>query len=866
MSALVELWSDVQANSGTRTAMVKDLLQGCLATFTLDQRHELTVTVPRDAAWLTSAAPRKVLKTTLDNGDVYEWRIATVVDGRGHDGGAATIVTAFPIHLDLADVGPMKSTTSGASTFFNLGGVGATPEEFIDTFVTSASLFAWIAKGTINSTTRRDVSWDRWSRLQLLFELGARTGLEFQLRRNGTTQYLIDLVTAIGSAASTLLVSEGRNLLAVTRTRSREDLATVVIPVGTQPNGGSERAGIAFAEWQIGAFVSGTTWTLIDRAGGDGPSKFNDQLNNLYLLKTDASLVEITDSEYVSATTTRVTLTSNTGIAAGNLVELRADSSGTLITELSSPTGLASYGRITATHEVPEARGERNYIANPLLATWPLAPAEIPHSGYGEANGSTGGGTTLALKNVVIGGVAEFAVGDVVYPLQVGGTPSRITAAATVSGGNVTLTVDASPAMTDGQVVALYKVAGTSAPPDGWSSPLTATVPAVYQYHPTSGAGLSGLVNGVGQTNVYKVICDGFTASSAVYAGDTFGVGGSSYMVIAESSADGSGNITIYLNASVTVSDNAAVTITRPTFAAPQKYGKAAALLRRSNGASATTSVLQTPAYTVRYISDVATLWATAGMTLRSIAGHTLTAAGNPKPPKIQMWDTVGAAELATVRYDDVTLAALGEVDFALRTSYTMTANKTVAIRVHGVESNANNNTGDPVTYVRWVMLHLGPDSSPPVKWGSHATDLWQIGNLKLEDAHTWPTQYEVSARQLRERWTLTPPEPYLQLGQNVRLVVPEMSLDTTVRVVQVIEDLCEPENTRFILSTRLVSWAQRMVARKPDPLFGDLRSGTDTKTLVINTSPPLVPGARRFVSDQTAAAGAGALSSFTLS
>lgn len=76
-----------------------------------------------------------------------------------------------------------------------------------------------------------------WTPLRLLRELEKQTGGEFQLRRNGSTDYRIDLVTQIGATGKSVFLQPGRNIRSLKRTRKQGDLITEIRPRGMDVGG-----------------------------------------------------------------------------------------------------------------------------------------------------------------------------------------------------------------------------------------------------------------------------------------------------------------------------------------------------------------------------------------------------------------------------------------------------------------------------------------------------------------------------------------------------------------------------------------------------------------------------------------------------
>lgn len=116
------------------------------------------------------------------------------------------------------------------------------------------------------------------------------------------------------------------------------------------------------------AAITSNDITLFDAAGGVGPIGFDNQLLFSYLRRADGSLVQVIGS---NAATEIVTVAGNTGIAAGDLIEFRADSAGGDLTYLENPSAVMAYGIKSAIREVSDVPATNNLIKNPVMRTWP---------------------------------------------------------------------------------------------------------------------------------------------------------------------------------------------------------------------------------------------------------------------------------------------------------------------------------------------------------------------------------------------------------------------------------------------------------------------------------------------------------------
>jgi hypothetical protein len=106
---------------------------------------------------------------------------------------------------------------------------------------------------------------------------------ELRLRRNGTTDYKLDLVTQIGASGATPVFHPVNSLLTLTQKADATLQATRVLTKGaTNPDGNVGSPGIS--RWRGGA-PSGLAFALTDRNGGASCIGFDNQWVGNYLLR-----------------------------------------------------------------------------------------------------------------------------------------------------------------------------------------------------------------------------------------------------------------------------------------------------------------------------------------------------------------------------------------------------------------------------------------------------------------------------------------------------------------------------------------------------------------------------------------------------
>jgi len=363
-----EVWSDFQCASGTRQAVIpKDAPVRITTTQRTTRDDEGTLEISKDAPGASVLAAGAVLRFLYSDASFDEWRIAEVVDTSRQDR-LVRVSLRNPLQELNVRSAPVTTTTGGI-TALDVSYAAKTPAAHVATILGFAP--AWFTAGTITPTVLVELT------LSSDFPLGALRQLvaairakgvdcELDVRRNGTSGYYVDLVTAIGAAANPLDVRTGKNLLETQRQQTLLQQASSVTVVGAS---GTRRSGVpatmALGFWRV-ASVTGSDVELRGAESCPDPIAYDDQFNGAYIEKTDGTYTQITDSV---ASTQTVTVASATGISANQRLRVVKDSSGTDLVTVSNPTTTAPINQ--ATILALGARSDRtNWAANPIFNNW----------------------------------------------------------------------------------------------------------------------------------------------------------------------------------------------------------------------------------------------------------------------------------------------------------------------------------------------------------------------------------------------------------------------------------------------------------------------------------------------------------------
>lgn len=269
----------------------------------------------------------RVVTVVWSDGTFDEWKVREVTQGRGLSGVVSVVCSSLWLDLVERANGGVGWVSDASTPLRNY--------EYTLTFRTPSNIWtyyvipncpSWVGSGTINPTTTipsLPVSRLTPGALALAvrdYLRGIDVGCDVRLRRNGTTNYLLDLVTQVGASANTPVFHPS---VALTTLKERTDVATqatrVLVKGATDPTGLPGILGRA--RWVVGT-PSGNTLPLTDPNGGSSPVAFDNQWVNGYLLrvKTGATF-PITSS---SASGGSVTCSGGIStIAAGEYVEFR---------------------------------------------------------------------------------------------------------------------------------------------------------------------------------------------------------------------------------------------------------------------------------------------------------------------------------------------------------------------------------------------------------------------------------------------------------------------------------------------------------------------------------------------------------------
>lgn len=322
----VEVWTDVACNGGERVGVFfLGAIAQCVATWALDGQEGLTLAVPRNHAYAGTLTRGRVVRVQdADPSEFSEWRVTDLED---ESGSLYLTVRCDAIALDLARAVYMAIDGVGAPTS-EYAVVRATLTDIVDGLVRDAldaAGLTYIVTGTIEPTTEIELSGEWGSARSILLDAIGKAGGELRVRRNGTTDYQIDILNSVGAGADTPTVRTARNLLSTKRKRSGSLGGTRIVPRGRDD---ATHRGIGYAYWEVTDVDTGAdTLTIRDPRGAGYPSPlpFTDMAAGYWVSRwasvPDPRLV-LSSVDGPNDGTAVLTIDRADGYAIGDLVEL----------------------------------------------------------------------------------------------------------------------------------------------------------------------------------------------------------------------------------------------------------------------------------------------------------------------------------------------------------------------------------------------------------------------------------------------------------------------------------------------------------------------------------------------------------------
>jgi hypothetical protein len=587
---------------------------------------------------------------------------------------------------------------------------------------------------------------------------------------------------------------------------------------------------------------------LEDRLGGDGPIAMDGQFvgNGLpenhpryipdhYLEYPDGSLHEIVETY---AADQSVGVQDEIMPAVDDDVRIAGDALGSLLAEVISPVGMVLFGRVTSYYNMDDVEAAANVLKNPFGEAWATKPVAFRAFAREDHLGDPSDDLdTLRLKNVspdrTIPAGTTFHIVSNTAQIGITGHPVYTSTVDATSVGGV-VDVDVTPNIpligptqgflaidTDAEFICI-----TPGPPTGWvdqgklegSTSVLGYVPkdqgpdlmAVYETpHEPGVVKLSGLTEG-------DIIWPSNMIRSATFPTE----GGMVALGPVVVGADGLASVPARGLGSG-LNDGDPVLIARTYVTGPSDTGVVLFARKRNPdepGGETGKSYMKLLEVRVPYIPDNPIVVASAVLDCWADG-----ASDTSNPPRIEIWK--GGELVAFDQPSSIFLEDREEtITVSVEHEVTDPEGELLEIRVMGFATTLSSAfPGWPFAILGGISLTVG--GSEEIPRGS-PTRLHQDANLRLLERHMAGREYRVTSIELTDRWGLTPAEAKLQLGQILRLMVPELGIDVELLVIRIVYRYGDTKRTEFVLSTLRISLTGRLAKALGKPRASTSISG----------------------------------------
>ena len=333
----LEVWSDWECNSGVMEDVLRDVefaeereeIQGEKGKILY---RDLTLIIPRDDAGYPALRERKVIR--IVDTPVREFRIFKLIES--HSGPKRGTLECLGPEYDLKYSKIVRRVEANGLAQPHFEIYGRPPTEHIDVILGLFSPFvsgapSYFSRGTVEFTDEMDMIYDWDTPLSALEELLEIYDAELLVRRNGATDFKLDMLLQIGSTGDQPLFTIGRNILSIDHESDSEEQANVVFVQGGGAEG--ERGNIA-ANGFIATGVSGDDITFDEAVVHE-----DDQWNTFYVREPDGTISAISDS----AAPSTITVPGHS-VAIGDIVTFVENAAGDDLIYVESPSSIATYG------------------------------------------------------------------------------------------------------------------------------------------------------------------------------------------------------------------------------------------------------------------------------------------------------------------------------------------------------------------------------------------------------------------------------------------------------------------------------------------------------------------------------------------
>jgi len=354
----------------------------------------------------------RVLRTVYSDDGWDEYRVREIVRERSITNSRVLRVVARSIRFDLQTNAPLVAFgQANGDNYLHHELAKLTVDDFVDALIATDGWPSNFTKGTIEPVTLLDHVLDWETYLSALDEAALLSSGDLVVRRNGTTDYKIDILTERNSTAEKPLIVFRKNLLSADVSEDSSEMGTWIYPRGEGQQG--ESPSVARARWLLNSTVTTMLLYYGDFSGGVSgvwPKAIfeDDQFNGLYLKFYDYTnsawrVWQITDSAVNGTYDYMVNITVDKGgdpnPSAGTVGYLCSNANGDDLPYIPVPSAVTVYGVRPFILDRQDIPGATNLLNDPFIengSTWPFyveiggavfsdITAPSPYVHYGDA-------------------------------------------------------------------------------------------------------------------------------------------------------------------------------------------------------------------------------------------------------------------------------------------------------------------------------------------------------------------------------------------------------------------------------------------------------------------------------------------------
>ncbi len=202
-----ELWDALECLGGTRLSSGGFVdYANATTTRSLQQVEQVALTMPRSVPAADVVHEGHILRRWRSDTIVSEWPVGPMTLTAGEDATVSIVARALKYRLGECGLVTQPGITPLDGLPVLTFSATDTPSNLVDQFLTNrspsdalATRLAWVGLGTIEPTVEITLDVDEWNPLQFLDALIAalesvNVFAEWDLRKNGATNYLIDVL------------------------------------------------------------------------------------------------------------------------------------------------------------------------------------------------------------------------------------------------------------------------------------------------------------------------------------------------------------------------------------------------------------------------------------------------------------------------------------------------------------------------------------------------------------------------------------------------------------------------------------------------------------------------------------------------